>query len=296
LKAEIDSPTVEEAAARWLCEHVDHRQKRADLTRGTVDRCVIPILGARRVRDVEPVHIMKAVRDHRDKVAKGPRHGAGGLAAARSLLVVLKGMFRYCVESGWLDRSPAAQVSAAAIGPAQASRDRVLTDDEIRSVMADQHPSGSVLRFLLLTGLRIGEAYGGHREGLWWVVPKNVAKNGREHRVWLSRLALVELESHPWAAARTSVQHRLTHNAPGWTAHDLRRTFATRLNAMGVAPYVVERCLNHTFSGVMEVYNRADYHAERIDALERWSRDLEGKTRGLTSADMVRVEAIARAA
>jgi integrase len=104
--------------------------------------------------------------------------------------------------------------------------------------------AGPVLRFLLLTGLRIGEAYNGHREGQHWVVPPIASKNGREHRVWLSELALAQLESHPWAAQRAQVQHWLTANADGWTAHDLRRTFSTRNNAMGVAVYVVEKMLN----------------------------------------------------
>jgi integrase len=30
-----------------------------------------------------------------------------------------------------------------------------------------------------------------------------------------------------------------------WTLHDLRRTFATRLAELGVAPHVIERLLNH---------------------------------------------------
>jgi hypothetical protein len=40
---------------------------------------------------------------------------------------------------------------------------------------------------------------------------------------------------------------------------------------MGVAPYIVERMLNHIFDGVMAVYNHATYDAERHAALEAWS-------------------------
>jgi hypothetical protein len=35
---------------------------------------------------------------------------------------------------------------------------------------------------------------------------------------------------------------------------------------MGVPPYVVEKMLNHTFDGVMAVYNHATYDAERRQA------------------------------
>jgi Phage integrase family len=47
-----------------------------------------------------------------------------------------------------------------------------------------------------------------------------------------------------------------------WTLHDLRRTFATRLAEMGVAPHVIERMLNHitgTLSPLALVYNKAKY-------------------------------------
>jgi integrase len=144
--------------------------------------------------------------------------------------------------------------------------------------MTTDNLSGPLLRFLLATGLRLGEAYGGHRDGQYWVVPASASKNGREHRVWLSRVALAQLDHFPWAARRERVQGWLTKHSGGWTAHDLRRTFATRLNGMGTAPHVVERLLNHTLPGLMEVYNRAAYDTERQEALEAWSNWLEGVT------------------
>ena len=89
------------------------------------------------------------------------------------------------------------------LGAPPSDRTRVLSNDEIHFVMATESPAGPLLRFLLLTGLRIGEAYNGHREGQYWVVPINASKNQREHRVWLSDLAVVQLEQHPWAARRS---------------------------------------------------------------------------------------------
>lgn len=265
------SPTVEKAAEQWLAERIDHTHKKADQVRGYVERAIIPELGTRRVRDIEPADIAGVIRAYRDRVAKLPRARTGGRPAARALLAAFKGLFAYCVANGWIGLSPAAQLTAAVIGPPPVARSRVLTDDEIRFVLTMTIKPGPVLRFLLVTGLRLGEAYNGHRDGQYWVVPEKFSKNGREHQVWLSDFALAQLEAHPWEARREAVQHWLTDNADGWTAHDLRRTFSTRNNAMGVAPYIVERMLNHTFDGVMAVYNHASYDAERREALENWS-------------------------
>ena len=70
----------------------------------------------------------------------------------------------------------------------------------------------------------------------------------------------------------------MTDGVPGWTMHDLRRTFATRFAELKVAPHVVERLLNHKMGGitnktdgivsaVAEVYNRAIYLAEMREAI-----------------------------
>ncbi len=270
------SPTVKEAVDQWLAERVDHTHRKADQVRGYADRAIIPELGDRRVRDVEPSDIAGVIRRYRDRVAKLRRGRAGGRPAARALLAVFKGLFGYAVANGWLSHSPAAQLTAAVTGQPPEARSRVLSDDEIRFVMTTTNNRGPVMRFLLLTGLRLGEAYNGHREGQYWVVPGIASKNGRQHSVWLSDLALAQLEAHPWDARREAVQVWLKNNAGGWTAHDLRRTFSTRNHAMGVAPYIVEKMLNHSFDGMMAVYNHASYDTERREALEAWSAWLKG--------------------
>ena len=170
--------------------------------------------------------------------------------------------------------SPRAKRSRVPAGPAPAARGRALVDDEIRRVLTTDTAPGPVLCFLLATGLRIGEAYNGHREGQYWVVPVSASKNKAAHRIWLSDLALAQIEQSPWTG-RAVVQAWVTAHAGGWTAHDLRRTFSTKMNekppqGIGVAPYVVEKMLNHTLGGVMGIYNRAEYLDERRQALEAW--------------------------
>jgi integrase len=61
-----------------------------------------------------------------------------------------------------------------------------------------------------------------------------------------------------------------------FTLHDLRRTARTHLEAIGVAPHVAERCLNHSVRGLVGVYNRYDYLDERRSALESWANFIDG--------------------
>jgi integrase len=46
-----------------------------------------------------------------------------------------------------------------------------------------------------------------------------------------------------------SVYKKLGHSEP-WTLHDLRRTLATHMNNMGIAPHVVEQLLGHSMPGL----------------------------------------------
>ena len=60
--------------------------------------------------------------------------------------------------------------------------------------------------------------------------------------------------------------------------HDIRRTVASGMAEIGIAPHVIEKVLNHStgqISGVAAVYNRHGYLREKTDALSAWARALE---------------------
>lgn len=175
-------------------------------------------------------------------------------------------------------------------GPDRA-RDRVLSDSEIRTLWHADSPHQALVRFLLVTGQRIGET----QLALWsqvsedrWTLPAENTKNARPHWVPLTSLAHEVLGTLP--RVRPKVFGRTSSTAvqawikrwcaresirPAFTPHDLRRTFTTRLNELGVAPHVVERMLNHQLQGVMAVYNRAEYVAERHEATQLWANRLQ---------------------
>ncbi len=265
-------PTVAEGAEQWLGEVVESSLKSHAASRWYIEKACRDI-GSMRIDDVTPQHIADTVRAYRDSVS-ARRATAGGRTSARLMLSALKGLFGYAVARGWVATSPAAPVKQVVIGASAKARSRVLSDAEIRWVLTSDLPPAPVWRFLLATGLRVGEAYDGHREGQYWVVPAEFSKNGQEHRVWLSPLALAQLEAHPWTAPKWQTQTTVSLLRLGWSCHDLRRTFSTKLNGQGVAPHVVEKLLNHRLKGVAGAYNHATYDDERRVALEGWSRCL----------------------
>jgi integrase len=62
-----------------------------------------------------------------------------------------------------------------------------------------------------------------------------------------------------------------------WTLHDLRRTFATNMAALGVRIEVTEKLLNHisgSFGGIVGVYQRHAYMDEMRTAVAAWEARL----------------------
>ena len=75
-----------------------------------------------------------------------------------------------------------------------------------------------------------------------------------------------------------------------WTLHDLRRTAASGMAGLGVAPHVVEAVLNHksgAIKGVAAVYNRYNYSLEKRRALAAWAEHVAAILRGDPAATNV---------
>jgi integrase len=82
------------------------------------------------------------------------------------------------------------------------------------------------------------------------------------------------------AASATAVMVEIGGGAAiePFTLHDLRRTAATGMAGIGIAPHVVDKILNHVsgaIRGVAAIYNRHAYIDERKAAIEAWSRRVE---------------------
>jgi integrase len=60
----------------------------------------------------------------------------------------------------------------------------------------------------------------------------------------------------------------------GFVLHDIRRTVASGLQGVGIAPHVIERVLNHKTGGIQRVYQRHEYGKEKREALDRWAEHI----------------------
>ncbi len=282
-KAALQTLTLGDFLRLWFAEDVRGRYRRPHHVQGYLDRleAAEAVLWATKLRDLEHVLVFQALK--RYARSRGP-------IAANRLTSILKTALRYAVHAGYLSTSPIAALTTGIVGGPDRARDRVLTDDEIRALWNADGPHQALVRFLLITGQRIGEtqlATWGNLSGDRWTIPAEHTKNARPHWVPLPDAAQAVLATLPRARQKvfgrtssTTVQAWMKrwcereNIAPAFTPHDLRRTFTTRLNELGIAPHVVERMLNHQLQGVMAVYNRAEYAVERHEAARRWASAL----------------------
>ena len=80
--------------------------------------------------------------------------------------------------------------------------------------------------------------------------------------------------------SETAIGHAVRRNLDifgvgQFTPHDLRRTAASHMAAIGISRLVVSKILNHVERGVTAVYDRHSYDREKRQALDTWGRMLE---------------------
>ena len=302
---------------RILMNQYDKRHlkglKSGDVVRRELDRFVVAAWGDRNIHSITK----RDVIDLLDEIAD-----SGRVVTANRVRAYLNKFLNWAVERDVLSTSPAAGVKPVA---KEASRDRVLTDDEIRwfwrACDEEGYPWGPLGKVLLLTGQRLNEVAQiteGEIRGDLWHLLADRTKNGRAHDVPLveavrSVLGAVErIDGLPtfiftttgktpvsgFYKARAHLAERMVRisaeergqevEIPRWTFHDLRRTAATGMARLGIPVRVTEAVLNHvsgTGGGIVAVYQRHDFAQEKRQALEAWSRFVADLVSG--SADNV---------
>jgi integrase len=208
---------------------------------------------------------------------------------------VLSAFYSWSMQHGLADSNPVVGTRQPKANP---PRDRVLANAELAAVWraADGVDDFSrIVRLLILLPCRRQEVGGlawSELDASMWTIPASRTKNGRALTLPLTDMVLAILEGVPHRAGRDQLfgerhqggfcawhtNKRLLDTKTGivkaWNLHDLRRSVATRMADLGVAPHVIEEILNHTSghkAGVAGIYNRSSYEREVKHALAMWA-------------------------
>ncbi|MES0074120.1 tyrosine-type recombinase/integrase [Mesorhizobium sp. M0058] len=289
--------TVEELGGIYIERYAKREKKTWQEDERLLKRDVYPAVGKMKALAVKRGDIIDIIEAKAD---------AGKGAASTNVLAVVRKMFGWAVDT---DRLPTSPVIGIKPRSKPARRDRVLSDVEIRLIWNALPTAGvspavaDITRLLFLTGQRSGEVAGLMRSEVdigakAWKIPAGRTKNGLEHLVPLAPPALALIEAavertdmelddaalfsktgEPIAsnAIAQAARLKLQKSNKAWTPHDIRRTVATGMAGLGVAPHIIEAVLNHISGfrgGVAGVYNRQAYEPEKRAALDLWASHL----------------------
>jgi integrase len=209
----------------------------------------------------------------------------------------LSGFFAWAIQMGLTDNNPVINTPQPAENE---PRDRVLSDAELAAIWraCGDDEFGKIVRLMILTGCRRQEI-GGMKwgefspDGTSWTLPSVRAKNKRPLTLPMMPAMREIVDTVPKLVGRDQLfgeradrgftkwhthkhdglDRRLGDQVQPWNLHDIRRTVATRMCDIGIAPHVVEQILNHQSGhrrGVAGIYNKSNYEREVRAALALW--------------------------
>ena len=265
--------TIAKLLGSYLEKHVRPNLRSAASVERRINKNVIPEIGG-----------VKASELHRRDINRvlDPILARGKQVEAGRVFEDMRAAFRWAVARGDLDHSPMEGMRKPA---ASKPRERVLTDDEIRTLwngltksLARSKQCQRIIKLCLVTAQRVGEVAGMRVDELdlkqkTWALPGERTKNGHAHVVPLSPLAVEIINEaiadagkkavfvfpcgdaslSPHAVARTIGRAQETSRGrpqgrfgiPRWTTHDLRRTAISNFARLGIAPVVAGAVANH---------------------------------------------------
>jgi integrase len=225
---------------------------------------------------------------------------SGHRVAARKAYAFAGKLFNWALAREIVEYSPCAGIRINELVGKQESRQRVLSDIEIRELWQAAgslgYPAAPFVRMLLLTGQRLREV----AEAKWnefdldnalWVIAPQRMKTGTAHEVPLAPLAIEILKSLPrWASGsfvfsttsgerpissfsimKLRLQAALKEPIADWRFHDLRRSMRTNLGALPVPANVAELCIGHAQPGLHRTYDRGSHRGPKHRAFELWA-------------------------
>jgi len=287
--------TVNDLIEEYLEKWAKPRKRSWQEDERILKKDVASIIGKRKAKDVTKRDIILILDQVIDR---------GAPIAANRTLAAIRRMFNFAVERDIITITPCYGVKAPT---KENRRDRLLSEEEVKTFWhglenASMFESSKLaLKLQLVTGQRKGEVVGAEWDEFdfknrWWTIPASKSKNGNNHLVPLSDLALELLQElknlsngSKWLFPSprgdkhiipTAIDRALRNNikkfkdVKPFTPHDLRRTAASHMTALGVSRLVVSKLLNHVENSVTAIYDRHSYDKEKRAAVDAWSKKL----------------------
>jgi integrase len=269
--AERGAGTFEEVAMRYRNEYARRKNRSWKQPAALIDKYILPSWGKLRAADIkrsDVAHVLARLDDTP--------------ALANQVLAAASAVFSWAIKQEIVESNPCRLVDRNATR----SRERVLSDSELPLFWPQLAPA---LRLILLTGQRPGEIAHMRREHIrdgWWEMPGAPVpeldwpgtKNGANHRVWLSEPVLALLETFfDNQHVRTDGEMRdicAKLKVERATPHDLRRTFSSKVTALGFGRDAMNRVTNHKEGGIADVYDRHRYADENRKIMETVARHI----------------------
>lgn len=305
-KSETLKPvTVREAIEYWISGYAEDNRANVKRHKAELRKHIYPYIGDMALADCETRYWLQCF----DRMKKKTPVAAGYVFQMCKQALKFCRVRRYAVSNALDD------LTIPDVGKKQARRDRVLDEKEVGELWAAVWDESrfrpyhaNLVKIILAFGCRSQEARLSQlREwdmNVWlWTVPKEHSKSGekivrpipeaiRQNIEQLheenkkSGLLLGEIKTAEAVSQWGRTLYKKLGHEEKWTLHDLRRTLATHMNNMGIAPHVVEQLLGHSMPGVMAIYNRSLYLPEKLDALNKWYDKLDILSGGFTNINL----------
>lgn len=279
-RAQAAFQTVSDLVENYIVRHATAKRSGGEIAR-RLRKNVKEAIGGVKLSELHRRDITRCIDAVKDR---------GAHIEANRLFEDIRAMVRWARARGDLDSN---LVEGMRRPSETTERDRVLSSDEIRTLWAAlpsadmREATRRILRLCIVLAQRVGEIAGMTRDEIdleqkVWTIPAVRSKNGREHAVPLSGMAIAIINEQmtdaealagrkgrsrppyvfPSPGAHASVAGMAVAKAVKrqemvgrgqatimgvvpFTPHDLRRSAATHMESIGISPYVIGHVLNH---------------------------------------------------
>ena len=288
--------TFANIADTFMTRHASKNRTAAE-TQRILDRYILPSWKNKPISDISRRDVAYLLDRIEDRKIQGPKNRMlGGPVQADRVLAVIRKLMNWHAARDDSFVSPVVR-GMGRTKPKERARDRILSDEEIRTIwplLDEMGTFGGIVTALFLTAQRRDEVAHMARaeiKGDVWTIPADRYKTGKSNVVPLSDAAYAVIENQPvfatcdlvfttsgrnpfsgFSRAKRNLDIKML-KAMGeqevWRLHDIRRTAKTLMMRAGVRPDISERVLGHAIPGVEAVYDRHSYLDEKRDALDR---------------------------